>query len=107
MSEADSDQQMVELKSSLDQTVALLEEHGETHWRGWFETCQRELVADHAAALGHILGAFGGMGSFNDLLICGENGHVVEPELEQAVNDRLRRLRTAIWTSATALRDEL
>jgi biotin operon repressor len=41
------------------------------------------------------------------LVILGWNGHLVEPECEAAVNDRLGHLRTAIWTSATALRHEL
>jgi hypothetical protein len=107
VSNADFDDQLAGLKSSLDQTIALLREHGERHWLSWAERCRHEVDAYDAAAFDHILGAYGGMGSFNDLLILGWNGHLVELEREAAVNDRLGHLRTAIWTSATALRHEL
>jgi len=107
VSRLDVDEQLAVLRSSLDQVVVLLREHGERHWSSWAERCQRELNAHDAAAFDHLLGAYGGMGSFNDLLILGVNGHVVEPEREGAVNDRLDRLRTAIWTSATVLRHEM
>jgi hypothetical protein len=107
VSNADFDDQLASLKSSLDQTIALLREHGERHWLSWAERCRHELDVYDAAAFDHILSACGGMGSFNDLLILGSNGHLVEPEHEAAVNDRLGHLRTAIWTSATAMRHEL
>jgi hypothetical protein len=104
VSDTDLDRQMATLKSSLDQTIVLLRAHGEHQWLSWAERCQRELDANDSAAFDHVLGAFGGMGSFNDLLILGWNGHLIEPEREAAVNDRLAHLRTAIWTSAKALR---
>jgi hypothetical protein len=107
VSDADFNDQLAELKSSLDRTIALLREHGERHWLSWAERCRHELDAYDTAAFDHILGAYGGMGSFNDLLILGWNGHLVEPGREAAVNDRLGRLRMAICTSATALRHEL
>jgi len=107
VSNADFDDQLAGLKSSLDQMIALLREHGERHWLSWAESCRHELDAYDAAAFDHILGAYEGMGSFNDLLILGWNGHLVEPEREAAVNDRLGHLRTAIRTGATALRHEL
>ena len=107
MSGTDFDRQLAELASSLDQVVVLLREHGEDHWLSWAERCRRELEACDAAAFDHLLGGYGGMGSFNDLVILGVNGHLIEPDREHAVNDRLKRLRTAIWTHATALRHEV
>ncbi len=107
MSHADFDDKLTALKSSLDEIIALLSEHGERHWLSWAERCQHELDVHDAAAFDHILGAYGGMGSFNDLLILSRNGHVVPPEREAAVNDRLGHLRAAIWTSATGLKHEL
>lgn len=107
MSKTDFDEHLGELKSSLDQVIALLREHGEQHWLSWAERCQRELDANDPVAFGHILGAFGGMGSFNDLLILAGNGHLIESEQEVIVNDRLGHLRTVIWASATALRHEM
>jgi hypothetical protein len=107
VSDIDFDELLAGLKSSLDQTVALLQERGERHWLSWAERCRHEVEEYDSAAFDHILGAYGGMGSFNDLLILGWNGHRVEPNEEAAVNGRLADLRTAIWTSATALRQEV
>jgi hypothetical protein len=103
----DFDGCLAELKSSLNQAIELLREHREQHWMSWAERCQRELDANDAAAFGHILSAFGGMGSFNDLLILASNGYLIGPDQEASVNDRLEHLRTAIWANARALRDEL
>jgi Domain of unknown function (DUF6966) len=107
VSSADFDDELHGLKSSLDQTITLLREHGERHWLSWAERCRHELDVYDAAAFDHILGAYGGMGGFTDLLNLGRNEHLVEPEREADVNDRLGHLRTAIWTTATALRHEL
>ena len=107
MAPLDFDDELGRLNSSLNETVLLLREHGESHWLAWAERCQRELDAHDTAAFDHILSAFGGMGSFNDLLILGYNKHRIEPGQETAVNDRLANLRTAIWTSATALRHDI
>jgi hypothetical protein len=107
VSNSDFDEHLAELESSLDQVVALLREHGEQLWLSWAERCRRELDANDSAAFGHILGAFGGMGSCNDLLILECNGHLIQPEQDAVVNDRLGHLRTAIRTSATTLRHEM
>ena len=74
---------------------------------GWVTRWRSELTTYDAAAFDHVLGAFGGMGSLNDLLILGANGHLVRPEEESAVNDRLGDLRGAIWDDTTALRRDL
>jgi len=103
----DSDELTAELRSGLDEAIGLLREHGERHWLSWAEGCQRELDAYDSAVLDHILGAYGGMGSFNDLLILSSNGHLIEPEREAVVNDRLWHLRSAIWTTARALQHKM
>lgn len=94
------------LASKLNEVIVLLREHGEAHWLSWAERCRRELLAGDPVVYDEILEAFGGMGSFNDLLVLRHNGHLIEQNQEQAVNDRLADLRTAIWTNATALRHE-
>lgn len=47
-----------------------------------------------------ISGWFGGMGSFNDLMISSVNDHNVDPADEMRLNDELERLREAIYESA-------
>lgn len=41
---------------------------------------------------------YGGMGSFNDLYISKEGGDAVAEAEEQAVNHRLKELRTELYT---------
>jgi hypothetical protein len=53
--------------------------------------------------LQHLLGAYGGMGSFSDLVIHPANGHQIDPGDLDAVNDQLRALGEAVWSRASAL----
>jgi hypothetical protein len=107
VTDPDFDARLARLIRDLDELANLLRDHGETHWLGWVTTCRTELAAHDAAAFDHLLGAYGGMGSLNDLLILGGNGHAVDPGEESAVNVRLDELRTVIWDNATALRHDL
>lgn len=106
-SDCDFDVCLARLAGTLGEVATLLRDHGETHWLKWATTCCDELGKYNAAALDRVLGAFGGMGSLNDLLVLRCNGHIVEPEQESAVNHRLGDLRAAIWSDATALRKDL
>lgn len=45
---------------------------------------------------------FGGIGSFNDLMISAVNDHSVDPADEPRLNDKLERLRESIYECATA-----
>lgn len=54
--------------------------------------------------LDEILSWYGGMGSFNDLLISEYNDHLVEGKDEEKLNDELGRLRSRIYEEAVRLR---
>jgi hypothetical protein len=107
VSDSEFDERLTQLIANLDETATLLRDHGETHWLRWVTACRSELATCDAAAFDHVLGAFGGMGSLNDLLILGANGHLVRPEEESSVNDQLDDLRGAIWDDVSALRHEV
>ena len=107
MTDPGFDARLTRLIGNLDETVNLLLNHGEGHWFTWATSCRAALQNNDAVAFDRVLGAFGGMGSFNDLWILSVNGHAVEPDQESTVNDRLTRLRSAIWDDAVALRHEL
>lgn len=107
VNDSEFENRLARLLENLDQAAKVLRDHGEDRWLGWVTRCRRELEAYDAAALDHVLGAYGGMGSFNDLLLLSMNGHVVGDGEESAVNERLHTLRTAIWEDAIALRHDL
>jgi len=73
------------------------------HWTEWLERDRRRIVARDAYGLEHLLQTFGGMGSFNDVLIHHVNGHVGDEAALRAANDRLEDLRSEIFESATDL----
>lgn len=51
-----------------------------------------------------IISWYGGMGSFNDLIISEYNDHLVGGEDEDKLNDELNRLRSAIYQETLRLK---
>jgi hypothetical protein len=107
MRHQDADLHLAALEGLLDETIGLLERYGGDQWAVWLRTSRRRLAAGDAYGLDHLLRAFGGMGSFNDLALMRVNGHRIDPAQEGDVNDLLVRLRSDIWTEAMALRQAL
>ena len=86
---------LAELVSALKEAVTLLRACGEQRWAGWLEKDRNLIAGRDFYGIEHLLQAFGGMGSINDL--------VVEPELRDA---ELQRLTKRIYELATVLRRE-
>jgi len=104
MDPAELDTEENELLRVLDELVRLLRTWDEDHWADWVERDRRLIADGHPDALGHLLAAFGGMGSLNDLVIDPANGHSITADRVRPVNDRLRLLCSATFTKATSLR---
>ena len=58
-----------ELVKVLDQLINLLKKDGDTQWKKWLEEIKRSLVDSDYSGIEYLLGTYGGMGSFNDLII--------------------------------------
>lgn len=91
------------LGNAIDELVDLLDDVGETHWRDWFTEGRSQVDRDDARAFDLISSAFGGMGSFNDLVIHPINGHVIAAEHVDEVNARLAELRGIVGREAREL----
>jgi hypothetical protein len=65
-----------ELREILNEIILLLESDGEEHWSRWMRQSRSRLLKSDYSGIEHFLSAYGGMGSFNDLVICQsyENG---------------------------------
>ncbi len=95
------------LVRSMNELETLLGDVGEDFWRDWIRKDLTKIKHGDPYALDHFLGAFGGMGSFNDLIIHPVNGHEISEEKADSVNRRLGVLRSKAWASAKAMQREL
>lgn len=94
-----------ELICTLDQLAAILESDGDTHWSVWMRKARARLIDSDYSGIEYLQSAYGGMGSFNDLVlgksddngvICWKPGHV-------ELNERFDELRN----KAAALADSI
>ena len=98
-------EQVSALCATLRELVALLDDDGESHWQGWMATALAQLEANDLRGARHLRQAYGGMGSFNDLVIGQRmvDGAFAWTEGAQAANESLDRLRSHAYTLASAL----
>ena len=85
---------------ALKETIDLLNKHGVIYWANLLENDRDRIIQADYYGIEHLLSTFGGMGSFNDLYICKENGHTIEDNQVSFVNDRLMKLSNEIYELA-------
>lgn len=84
---------------------ALLRSVGETFWADKIQAALKKGGSSiDIYLLEEILSWYGGMGSFNDLMISRYNEHLVEGKDEEKLNDELNRLRSQIYKEAARLK---
>jgi hypothetical protein len=95
-----------ELLRVLDAIVELLDKDEETHWRTWMHESRTRILNADYSGIEHLLGAFGGMGSFNDLVIAQGriDGQFAWKPGYKEKNDRLSALRDRAETLARNIR---
>lgn len=92
------------LSNALSTCAALLQQVGEPFWSDKLTRIAARHPDISQGDAQELLSWFGGMGSFNDLVISIANGHDVTEEQEPAMNSRLDELRRRIYECATAVR---
>ena len=95
-----------ELHRLLGETVELLEAHSEQRWSALLRMDRARLQEGDFKGITHLLSLYGGMGSFNDLVLHPWNGHDVPEEEIDTVNRELERLRGEIHRLANEIRRE-
>ncbi len=86
--------------------IELLDADGETHWRNWLSDSLAALEEKDPRGALHLRDAYGGMGSFNDLIVGqreDENGFSWAPHSAEA-NEELERLRGQAYSLAMEFR---
>ncbi|MDP7281080.1 MAG: hypothetical protein QGG39_14530 [Candidatus Poribacteria bacterium] len=90
----------------LDQIIDSLEEDGESHWLEYMTTTRKLLLKADRSGIEYLLGAYGGMGSFNDLVIGQSKAHGVfqrKPSAQEN-NGKLASLRSRAYELAGMIR---
>ena len=95
-----------ELLETLDELIQLLESDGEGHWSKWMRKSRARLLNSDYYGIENLCSAYGGMGSFTDLVICQsyENGEIRWKDRHVEKNDRLNELRRKAWELADHIR---
>jgi hypothetical protein len=91
-----------ELLGTLNEIIQLLESDGEKHWSRWMRQSYKRLLKSDYSGIEHLLSVYGGMGSFNDLVICQsyENGEFRWKDGHVEKNNQLDELRGKAWELA-------
>ena len=79
-----------ELIAELEACSALLKSCSEAHWAAWLDDCASRLQRGDFSGIERFEGAFGGMGSINDLLLHPINGHTLPESEVDTYNQKLR-----------------
>lgn len=95
-----------ELLEILNELIQLLESDGEEHWSKWIRQSREQLQNSDFSGIEYLLSAYGGMGSFNDLIIFQgyENGKFQWKDRHVEKNNRLNELRSKAWKLADGIR---
>ena len=95
------------MPSKIDQLLFEIEEllvSVDETW--WSSNVRRAKSLPRKQQAERILQMFGGMGSFNDLILCEDNGHSVAREDEDEINRRLRELQSDLFDLCTSILEE-
>jgi len=92
----DFDSRYQALLKAIDECVAVLREANESQFADWLENDRAKIVTGKTRALQHLLSAYGGAGSINDILL-----------EDSRAQKRFSKLRSEIWKQADAMLREL
>ena len=97
---------MKKLEQLLTSCESLLRGIGEYFWADKIKTVLKKIENGDIASyvFEEIQSWFGGMGSFNDLVISRYNDHLIDEKDEQRLNDHLNKLRREIYDEVIRLK---
>ncbi|TMN24282.1 hypothetical protein [Pseudoxanthomonas sp. X-1] len=90
----------------LDALIQVLEQDGDTHWSAWMRRAKSRLAQGDDRGADDLLGAYGGMGSFNDLILgqSYQDGRFAWKPGYADLNERFDALRGRAWELAQGIR---
>ncbi len=92
------------LMERLELLQKLLEQAGEEYWPALLRQAAELIGKEDIGGVENLLGLYGGMGSFSDLVLHPLNGHRVAEEDLDRVNRQLTELRSGVFRLARDIR---
>lgn len=93
-----------ELILKIEKLIDLLDKFHIDFWSSRFKESLRMINNRDFHGIELILSCFGGMGSFNDLVISKYNGDNIKEENEDSINKELKKLSNEIYTLANNIK---
>jgi len=96
------------LLQTIEAIIEVLRDDDETHWATYMDEVRSLILQADRRGVKKLLGAYGGMGSFNDLVLGHRmvDGEAVVRDDMAALNDRLDALRTSAYTQGKELAED-
>lgn len=100
------DTKITQLVTILEQLIELLESDGENNWSNCIKKSKQRILASDYSGIEQLLGSYGGMGSFNDLIICQSTseGRFQWKPGHKEKNEKLFELRNMAWEVANEIK---
>jgi hypothetical protein len=100
------DEDTTRLVTALEEMATLLAGHSERDWADWISKDVAWIRRGDGYGVLHLLSAFGGMGSLNDVVFHPMNGNVAQTAEAGPVNERFQALTSEVYRLAVALRHD-
>ena len=94
------------LSNLLDEASDLGSAHGAQRWSDWLSKDARLIRASDFHGIEHLLSAFGGMGSLNDVVLSSGGNGSSPSQMLNGENERLSILLSSIYDAAKKLARE-
>ncbi len=85
------------LVKKLEELITHLQLYQEDHWASWMVDARKIILKSDFRGIQKVEGAYGGMGSFNDLYLHPINNHKIKESEVDNANTKLQTLRTEIF----------
>ncbi|WP_236122197.1 DUF6966 domain-containing protein [Cellulomonas palmilytica] len=103
MDDDEADERYDRLVANLVAAADLLTRVGESYWAAWMTEAHRQITAQDAHGLEHLLRAYGGMGSFTEIASVLHHRHLPDDLDTCHAEAELSRLGSALHDDADAL----
>lgn len=104
MTDEQAERERVALIGTLAVAESMLRKYGVTQWADFLERSRNLIEGRDFRGVEELFSIFGGMGSFNDVVIHLLNGNPISEVDIGRVNEQLQVLTSRIYESVTALR---